>query len=190
MKRIAEIGFWLGVLCACIPLLMYLFGNTRQWQLRHEWQTAENSPASASSSSNTAPASGDDGLLRLRIPRLHVDSLVVGDTTNAALAQGPGHFPGTAMPGQVGNCAIAAHRNIWGCWFANLNELEPGDRVILETLKRHFVYLVTDTETVPPDDTSVLKAKGHLREVSLITCTVPPSRRIVVHGVLDHVSVT
>ncbi|MCA1597169.1 MAG: class D sortase [Chloroflexi bacterium] len=193
IRRVTEYGFWLGVFCACIPLLMYIFGNTRQWQLHQHWSEAQDalSSGTAAAGSTADPAStgdaaaGDDGLVRIRIPSIHVDAMVVGDVTKSALAEGPGHFPTTAMPGQPGNCAIAAHRNVWGCWFANLDQLKPGDSVVLESIKQHFYYTVTGTETVLPTDVDVLKSHGSKAELTLVTCTLPPTHRIIVHGVLD-----
>lgn len=189
IKRLLEVGFWLGILCACIPILMYAFGNARQYQLRRQWAAHTQAVAqTAESDAAPAPSPVDDGLVRLRIPRLHVDAFVLGDVSNTALAEGPGHFPNSALPGQTGNCAIAAHRNLWGCWFANLDELQPGDEVILETFKKHFVYDVTESRVISPTDNSVLKPHGHDKELTLVTCTIPATHRIVVHGILDHTS--
>jgi sortase A len=185
MKRLVEIVFWMGVLCACVPLLMHTFGWTRQVQLRHEW-----AQASTASAAGTPDERGDDSLIRLTIPRMNVSAVVMSGTGETALAQGPGHFQRTAQPGQVGNCAIAAHRNLWGCWFANLDEMTPGDQIILETVKHHFVYRVTGQEVVSPTDSAILRPHGKKREVTLVTCTIPASRRIVVHGVLDRVDTT
>lgn len=190
IKRFTEYGFWIGVFCACIPLLMYIFGSTRQWQLQQHWSEAQAEAASGASSTgddDSSSAAGviDDGLVKIRIPAIHVDAMVVGDITKSALAEGPGHFPDSALPGQPGNCAIAAHRNVWGCWFANLDQLQPGDEVILETTTHHFHYTVTGQETVDPDNTSVLKSHSGKAELTLVTCTLPPTHRIVVHGILD-----
>ncbi|MCA1595661.1 MAG: class D sortase [Chloroflexi bacterium] len=193
IRRFTEYGFWVGVFCACIPLLMYIVGNTRQWQLHRHWAEAQDALSSGGSGSDaalSAGSDGDDGLIRIRIPTIHVDAMVVGDITKSALAEGPGHFPNTALPGEPGNCAIAAHRNVWGCWFANLDKLQQGDSVVLETVKRHYYYTVTGTETVLPTDMDVLKSHGSKAELSLVTCTLPPTRRIVVHGVLDRTTTT
>jgi len=62
------------------------------------------------------------------------------------LAEGVGHFPKTALPGQVGNFAVAAHRATHGEPFAHLDEIRPGDQVILETRTDWFIYTV---DTMP-----------------------------------------
>ena len=67
------------------------------------------------------------------------------------LDQGPGHWPGTAMPGQLGNVVIAGHRVSHDKPFRNIDKLEPGDDVILTTGDGRFVYKVTGTEIVYPD---------------------------------------
>jgi sortase A len=67
------------------------------------------------------------------------------------LAKGVGHFPKTAMPGEVGNFAVAAHRATHGEPFAYLDRIQPGDKVIVETKTNWFVYVV-DTQKNPSPD--------------------------------------
>ncbi len=78
-----------------------------------------------------APATGA-ALGVLTIPRLGSDwsRVMVEGVESEELALGPGHFPGTAMPGQVGNFAVAGHRATNGEPFAHLDTLEPGDKVV------------------------------------------------------------
>jgi sortase A len=58
------------------------------------------------------------------------------------LAKGVGHFIGTQDPGQVGNFAVAAHRATHGEPFANLNEIQVGDKIVVETRTDYFTYIV------------------------------------------------
>ncbi len=67
------------------------------------------------------------------------------------LAKGVGHFPKAVGPGQVGNFAVAAHRATHGEPFANLDGIQPGDKVVVETKDRWFVYTV-DTQKNPSKD--------------------------------------
>ena len=110
------------------------------------------------------------------------------------LALGPGHVPGTALPGQVGNFAVAAHRVTAGNPFLHLNELRPGDKVMVITAATRYTYLVTHTELVLPGDTAVLDpVPGHPHQppreamITLITCDPPwtGTHRIIVSGSLD-----
>lgn len=77
---------------------------------------------------------------RLRIPKLGVDTIVVEGTSKEALDAGAGHYPGTPLPGGPGNVAIAGHRTTYGKPFADLDLMQPGDRVELDTPVGQFVY--------------------------------------------------
>jgi len=74
-----------------------------------------------------------DSLTRIKIPKIHVDVVVVEGTSASALRAGAGHYPQTPLPCEIGNVAIAGHRTTYGKPFANLDRLETGDVVILET---------------------------------------------------------
>ncbi len=82
----------------------------------------------------------------LHIPRLAgsagASRVVVEGTAQVQLAQGPGHYVGTAMPGQQGNAAFAGHRVGRGSPFLDLDQLEPGDPIVVETADAWFVYRV------------------------------------------------
>jgi sortase A len=75
------------------------------------------------------------------------------------LAQGLGHYPGTALPGQVGNFAVAGHRVTHGQPLHDLPELRPGDRVEVETADAVYTYVLSSNPNrlvVQPGDTWVL----------------------------------
>jgi sortase A len=84
------------------------------------------------------------GIANLYIPRLGKDFAftIVQGTDGASLEKGPGHYVGTALPGQKGNFAIAGHRVGKGEPFLNLDHLKPGDDVIIETKTSWYVYVV------------------------------------------------
>ena len=58
------------------------------------------------------------------------------------LAQGPGHYIDTAMPGEQGNFAVAGHRVGRGSPFLDLDQMRPGDPIVVETADAWFVYRV------------------------------------------------
>ena len=64
------------------------------------------------------------------------------------LKRGPGHFPDTPLPGQLGNSAIAGHRTTYGSPFFNVDKLEVGDEIIATTLNGRYTYQVTDQQIV------------------------------------------
>jgi sortase A len=91
----------------------------------------------------------------IRIPKL--DRLrdgwnVVEGVRVVDLRNGAGHMPGTAMPGQPGNAVISGHRTTYGQPFHELNELDPGDRIEVETAIGTSVYEVREIHIVAPTD--------------------------------------
>jgi sortase A len=88
------------------------------------------------------------------------------------LRSGIGHIPGTAALGQAGNCALAGHRNYaFKKFFRRLDELEPGDEIIISTKKEDLKYTVNGKKVVTPEDVSVLSGSKDESIISLITCT-------------------
>ena len=88
---------------------------------------------------------------RIAIPKIGLDSELHDGIRLTTLDRGPGHWPGTAMPGQIGNVVVAAHRTSHGAEFRHLDSLAPGDEVIFSTVDGTFTYLVTGTQIVTPD---------------------------------------
>jgi sortase A len=73
------------------------------------------------------------------------------------LRDGPGHFPTTSWPGQTGNAALAGHRTTYGAPFHRIDELEPGDEILIETLQGEFRYEIVpigELDDMPIADTS------------------------------------
>ena len=84
----------------------------------------------------------------IEIPKIGVVKSMFEGITLTTLDHGPGHWPGTAMPGQLGNVVIAGHRVSHDKPFRHLDQLGSGDDVILTTADGRFVYKVTGTEIV------------------------------------------
>ena len=114
------------------------------------------------------PAVGDPVAI-IAIPTIGLDQVVVEGVGTAQLAVGPGHYPGTALPGQPGNSGIAGHRTTHGAPFNALAELVPGDQVVLTTLQGTFRYRVTRSLVVAPDDIAVLRPTA-TPQLTLTTC--------------------
>lgn len=105
----------------------------------------------------------------LRIPEIGLDKTVVEGVTVSDLKKGPGHYPGTPMPGQPGNAAIAGHRTTYGQPFYRLDELEPGDEIHVTTAQGEFTYEVEGAQVVKPSQTEVLGQTDDAR-LTLTTC--------------------
>jgi sortase A len=65
--------------------------------------------------------------------------------------RGPSHWPGTALPGQVGNMVIAGHRTTYSRPFYDLDLVQPGDEMIIQYEGETFVYHAVRTEIVGDD---------------------------------------
>jgi sortase A len=122
----------------------------------------------------TAPPTADPGTGKpvgtLVIPAIGVDQVVVEGTGADQLAAGPGHYPGTPLPGQPGNAGIAGHRTTHGRPFYDLNALVSGDAITVRTVQGTFHYVVVRSDVVPPTDLGVL-APSEDPELTLTTCT-------------------
>jgi sortase A len=133
------------------------------------------------------PANGTV-VAQLQIPSIGVDQYVVSGTDATQLSQGPGHYVGTAVPGQAGNVAIAGHRTTNGAPFNRLGQLVRGDRVILTTTSgEHLTYVISGTPTaVSPSDVAVLNYFGDNR-ITLTTCTpeFSAAQRLIAVGMLQ-----
>ena len=127
-------------------------------------------------------------MAELQIPAIGVDQIVVEGTGSAQLAMGPGHYTGTAMPGQAGNVSIAGHRTTHGAPFNELGKLVPGDHSVLTTLSgQRWTYVVSAPPVaVSPRDVSVLNYVGDNR-ITLTTCNpeFSSSQRLIVVGKLN-----
>lgn len=87
----------------------------------------------------------------IEIPALGVSKSLYSGITLTTLNKGPGHWPGTALPGQYGNAVVAGHRTSKDRPFHDIHKLVPGDTVVFVTTDGRFEYEVTSTEVVLPD---------------------------------------
>lgn len=85
------------------------------------------------------------------------------------LKKGVGQHIGSGMPGEPGNVVLSAHNDIFGELFRDLDQLKPGDEVILSTGFQEFLYRVTGTRIVEPTEVSVM-APTVRPTVTLISC--------------------
>ena len=183
-------------------------------ELRTGW--AADAPVVGVPTAPAAPGVGEPFAV-LHVPRLGEDwsRVVLEGTTEDQLSQGPGHYVGTAMPGEAGNVAIAGHRVGRGSPFLDLDALRPGDAVVVEVADGWFTYRVlgdpatgdfADPRGVPgqqivtPDRVDVIAptpggpadAAPTGAYLTLTTCHPRYSarQRLVVHAVLEGPGVT
>jgi LPXTG-site transpeptidase (sortase) family protein len=137
------------VLCAYV-CGTYLWMYAQQKVLLHEWKHAELNPA----------------LTKLSIPRIHLQNIVLEGASTHSLLLGPAHLSDTAVPGTLGNAAIAGHRDTF---FRHIHSLRYGDDIFILREGRLFHYVVRGRKVVDARDLSVLRPTKD-GELTLITC--------------------
>jgi len=113
------------------------------------------------------PLTRDMLLGRMRIPRLGVFVMVREGADGGTLERAVGHIPGTALPGRVGNVALAGHRDTF---FRPLRNIRKDDSIEFETTNGTYRYLVQSTKIVTPRDVSVLAPAEKQKTLTLVTC--------------------
>ena len=121
----------------------------------------------------------------ITIPKIGLVQPVFEGIWLTVIDHGPGHWPGSAEPGQRGNTVFAGHRVTHTHPFENLDQLAPGDQVVFTMPNGVFTYAVTRTIIVKPDDLWVVYPTS-TRTMTLFACHPKHSaaERIVVKGKL------
>jgi len=120
---------------------------------------------------------------RLEIPRLGVSAIVMQGTDTFTLRRAVGHLPATALPGEIGNAVLTAHRDTF---FRPLKNIQEGDQIRLTTTKSQYLYRVVSISVIEPSNTAVVKSTG-AETLTLVTCFPfsyigPAPRRFVVRA--------
>jgi sortase A len=137
--------------------------------------------------SGPALASGTP-IAQLKIASIGLDWTVVQGVGRSDLKKGPGHFPETPLPGQLGNAAIAGHRTTYGQPFRDLDRVKPGDLIDITTLAGHYIYKVSGTTIVTPHDYVKVIPTRDRTKATLVLATCNPAfstkQRLIVHAEL------
>lgn len=167
--------------------------------LRQRWSEPAARPTVGGVATRPVAVELGDGIAVLRIPRLGEGwnaepPIVVEGTSVADLKKGPGRMVETARPGEVGNTVFSGHRTTYGAPFADLDRLQPGDAVVVETRDRWLTYRVTGSEIVSPTSVEVALPVPHQPGVAptealltLTTCHPKYSarQRLIVYSELE-----
>lgn len=189
----------LGELCVTAGLVLLLFMTYELWgtgqytrqqqdllseQLQRTW-------TSEKATHERVKLGG--GLALLRIPRLgeKYRYVVIEGVGRADLRKGPGHYPGSAMPGELGNFVVSGHRTTYSAPFNRLDALRAGDEILVDTRRTQFVYEVTDRKIVKPTAVEVTApVPGHPgraptdKMITLTTChpKYSAAKRLIIFG--------
>ena len=160
----------IGVIC--LAYFAYTWADQKIYQSYQNWAFDRQ----LSKSAPVTPASPAEGAVigRIEISRLKLSAMVRQGVSDETLREAVGHVPSTAMPGQSGNFAIAAHRDTL---FRALKDVKLGDRITFQTQTGLFTYEVAGTKIVRPSDVSVLRPdgggvieSGNGKLLTMITC--------------------
>jgi len=103
---------------------------------------------------------------RIEISTIGLAAMIAEGTDGKTLRRAVGHIPGTALPGQQGNVAIAGHRDTF---FRGLRNIHKDDEITLTTLNGTYCYRVDSTQVVEPEDIAVLDHSDDAI-LTLVTC--------------------
>ena len=123
----------------------------------------------------------------IEIPKLNVKAAILEGTDDKALKYTVGHYPGTANPGEKGNYVLLGHRNyVYGHYFRKIDELNPGDEVIIKKDLETYIYTITESFVVSPKEVWVLDTTEEA-VLTMITCTpiITYTDRLVVRGIIS-----
>jgi len=131
------------------------------------------------------PTPGPETAHRIQIPAIGVDASIVQGDGWEQLKKGVGQHIGTANPGETGNIVLSAHNDIFGEIFRYLENLQPGDEIILHTQQRVYTYVIFNTEVVEPTAVEFLNTTAK-PTTTLISCYpyLVDDQRIVVQAQL------
>ena len=171
-RTVLEAGAWLlGLLCAAVPLYSRVEARSaQQFASRNFASRTTNSssgvPVSSPATDTSEQISASGILGRLEISSLGLSVPVLDDYDPDSLRKGVGHIRGTALPGGLGNFAVAGHRDTF---FRPLRSIRPGTQITMTTAQGTYQYIVDTTSIVLPSNVSVLDI-GWRPEMTLITC--------------------
>lgn len=104
---------------------------------------------------------------------------------------GIGHYPDTALPGEIGNFSVAGHRTTYGKPFNQIADLQIGDPIIVQTPQAWYIYRVTADQIVFPNQVEVIApVPNHpgevptTRSITLTAChpMFSARERFIIHG--------
>jgi sortase A len=195
----------IGKILVSVGILLFLFVGYQLWgtglaEARGQRDLATRFHQRALTSGPTAPSPSNeppptttlppfdlgDAVAMIEIPKIDVTKFVVEGVDPENLKVGPGHYPGTPLPGERGNAAIAGHRTTYGAPFYDLNELSPGDEIVVTTAAGRFEYEVSETLIVDPMEGVWVINNTTDDRLTLTTChpRFSAAQRLVVVGKL------
>ncbi|MFI6129838.1 class E sortase [Micromonospora sp. NPDC051141] len=166
--------------------------NDLTGQLAQEWAADPTVGPTPGPSTKPKPPAEGKPVAGLYIPKLDKHWVVVEGVTPDDIRYAPGHYPDSAMPGEVGNFSVAGHRIRSTFW--RLDELSSGDAIVVETKGEWLVYRVYQQRIVKPSQVEVVapvpgKPGSRATEKLLTLTTCNPKfdnyQRLIIHARFD-----
>jgi sortase A len=154
---------------SCLGYFGYTWAYQTIYQSYQNW-AFEQKIAGRPTTSMPLPADGSV-IGRVAIDRLNLSAVVRQGVDAETLKEAVGHVPSTALPGQTGNFAIAAHRDTL---FRALKDIRMGDVITFQSATGEYQYEVVATKIVKPTDVSVLRPDGG--DVSKVKTDARPTK--------------
>ncbi|WP_442602140.1 class D sortase [Paenibacillus sp. KN14-4R] len=190
-----------GLILLGYPKFEEMLENAEQQQLAREWQSSfaniDSSDRSEDSTQqpsaqNSAPPNTEversiDGKVEgmLKIDKINLYLPILHGATKDNMKTTLASIENTGKAGELGNYAIAGHRNTtYGRNFNRVDELAIGDQIDVNTGTNEFEYIVSEKLLVKPEDVWVLESDGKSKEITLVTCypIVNPTHRLIIKG--------
>jgi sortase A len=156
----------IGLIIVTVVGVQLLRGIVARERARAEWtKVMRSSRISAIASLGLTRVSAGAPVVRVVIPSIRLDEVVVEGLSDKDLWAGPGHLPGTVFPGQVGNSVISAHRDRH---FHRLDEVRVGDMIETQTPMMSVMWRVTQRRVIGKDERAIFESASPL--LTLTTC--------------------
>jgi sortase A len=165
MKALANVLAVLGLLAVLYWTSVQIRARLYQSQETERFAAEQNPPINNPTRDRPRPIVGS-AIGILEIPRVKLSAVVIEGAGEGELRLGPGHIPGTSLPGDGGNVGVAGHRDTF---FRPLRRIQTNDTIKLSVHAREYRYNVVSTEVVGPNDVRVLYPTGH-ETLTLVTC--------------------
>ncbi|MBT1174305.1 class E sortase [Bifidobacterium sp. LC6] len=211
---LAELLLTAAAICALyIVWQMWWTGVEAEQAQNQTTQSAEWSAPGSDGNGSTAIAKAQQGdppvqpkdpkygdlIAQVYIPRFGSQwhrNLVEGTTLEQINRHGLGHYQTSQLPGQLGNFALAGHRNGYGQPLGDVDKLQEGDAIIVRTKDYWYVYHYTRYEIVLPTEVRVIAANPEnpnaeptKRMITMTTCEpkyTTPTHRWISYGELAY----
>ncbi|MCT4597523.1 MAG: class D sortase [Vallitalea sp.] len=124
----------------------------------------------------------------IKIDKIDVNLPIASGIDIETLKYAIGYMPNSGEFGEIGNAVLAGHRShTYGVFFNRLNELENGDKIVINTKDKEYVYTVYEKKIVEPNDLTVMRGSSKFKVITLITCdpVIGATHRLIVHGVIE-----